>query len=92
MRTHKIELKRVDKGVKITCVFGSINIDDFIRACEDNDFSLDSSTTGHLMLLDDRCQLTYMLNDYGIDVIDKLNETGNFFAPLSILEYSDFSN
>lgn len=91
MKTHKIELTRFSNGVKIRCPFGNIELEDFMQVCEDNDFSLNSSVTGHLMLIDDRFELTYMLNDYGVDVIDQLNETGKFTAPLSILDYSDFT-
>lgn len=90
MKTTKIELTRFNDYVKITCALGNVTIEDFINACEDNDFSLNSYITGHLMLLDDRYDVTYMLNDYGVDVIDILNECGNFTAPLSVLEYSLF--
>lgn len=89
-KMKSIEMVRFDNRVKITSAFGNVTIEDFINVCEDNDFSLDSYITGHLMLLDDRCGVTYMLNDYGVNVIDVLNECGNFTAPLSVLEYSLF--
>jgi hypothetical protein len=69
---------------------GNITFQDLLNACEDNDFSLDSYITGHLMLIDDREEMTYMLNDHYVDVIDVLNECGNFTAKLSILDYSEF--
>jgi hypothetical protein len=84
-----ISIERYDDRVEIKSI-GNIELGDFINACDDADFSLNSNVTGHLMLIDDRCELTYMLNDYGVDVIDTLNEKGAFTAPLSILEYSDF--
>lgn len=90
MKTQKIEMTRFESHVKITCALGNIDFQDFLNACEDNDFSLDSYQTGWLMLIDEREEKTFMLNDYGVDVIDQLNETGNFTAILSILTYSEF--
>lgn len=85
-----IEIKRFDNYVRLTNAISIVTIEDLIESCEDNDFSLNSSITGHLMLIDDRYGETYMLNDYGLDVIDQLNETGNFTAPKSILDYELF--
>lgn len=89
MKTTKIKMIRFATYVDIVAS-GPVTLEDFTNVCEDNDFSLNSHVTGHLMLLDDRNAVTYMLNDYGVDVIEQLNETGNFTAPLSILDYSEF--
>lgn len=67
-----------------------ISFDDFANAAEDNDFSLDSGRTGHLILIDNRYEEVFVMNDYGVDVIDELNERGFFHAEQSILSYSNF--
>lgn len=90
MKTTKIEMVRFNDYVKITSAMGNVTFQDFLNACEDNDFSLDSYITGHLMLLDDSNELAFMLNDHYVDIIEVLNETGNFEAKLSILDYSEF--
>lgn len=90
-KRNQVYFIRYNDRVEIKSAIGGVTFESFSRDCEDNDFSLNASVTGHLMLIDDRCELTYMLNDYGVSVIDQLNDTGNFSAPLSILAYAEFN-
>jgi hypothetical protein len=90
---NKIEITRAEDQQSILLTSNSIvTMEDLINACEDNDISLDSYTTGHLSLLDDRYGKVYMVNDHFVDVIEVLNETGTFTCPLSILDYSEFQH
>lgn len=90
MNNQTLKFTRYADRVVIDSAIGGITIEQLINDAEDNNFSLNSSVTGHLMLLDDRFGVTYMLNDYGLDVIEKLNEVGKFIAPVSTLEYELF--
>lgn len=89
-KRNQVYFIRWDNRVEIKSAMGGVTLESFSRDCEDNDFSLNASVTGHLMLIDDRAGLTYIMNDHYVDVIETLNEKGNFTAPLSPLEYSLF--